>query len=80
MKSKKRPLTAAVLGALLALAGSVSAQATGGSPNKQAGTGRKGRIHQRRGSTKVRSHKHKGRRKHSRRSPRSLNPQPLPPE
>jgi hypothetical protein len=47
MKSKKKPLVAAAISALLALAGTASAQATGGSTDKQAGTGRKGRSHRR---------------------------------
>jgi hypothetical protein len=47
MKSKKKPLAAAAISALLALAGTVSAQATGGSTDKQSGTGRKGRSHRR---------------------------------
>jgi hypothetical protein len=61
MKSKKKPLVAAAISALLALAGSASAQATGGSSDKQAGTGRKGRIHLRSGkkATKIRRHTNK---------------------
>jgi hypothetical protein len=59
MKSKKKPLVAAAISALLALAGSVSAQGTGGSTDRHAGTGRKVHRSLERGKkgAKVRRHR-----------------------
>jgi hypothetical protein len=45
MKSKKKPLVAAAISALLTLAGSASAQNTGDSTDRHTGTGRK--VHRR---------------------------------
>jgi hypothetical protein len=87
MKSKKKPLVAAAISALLALAGSASAQGTTGSTRTKTDTGRKGRVHARSGKIATKHwHKRHGKKggkrryKISRGSKRTLNPQPLPPE
>jgi hypothetical protein len=73
----KKLIVIAVLVAMFGIGNVTYAQATGGSPGKQS-VGRKGRSHTRR----YRRHRRGGRRAYSRsrRSPKNLNPQPLPPE
>jgi len=74
----KKLIVIAMLIATFGIGNVVYAQATSGSPGRQSTVGRKGRSrtrHQRR-------HR-RGRQRGSsrlRRSPRTLNPQPLPPE
>jgi len=74
MKSKRKPLTAAAIGALLVLAGSTaSAQAGGGS------TGRKIRSESGKKATKYRRHRrhgHKGGKKGKKSSGGSTTPPP----
>jgi hypothetical protein len=74
----KKLIVIAMLVAMFGIGNVTYAQATSGSPGKQSNVGRKGRSHTRR----YRRHRRGGRRGYSRsrRSPKNLNPQPLPPE
>jgi hypothetical protein len=74
----KKLIVIAMLVSTFGIGNVTYAQATSGSPGRQSTVGRKGRSHTRR----YRRHRRGGRRgsSRSRRSPKNLNPQPLPPE